>query len=513
MKRESGSSSANFGEASVSELQRGRMQWPIAILSTSVLMMSGAHALERRELISDTIALSQAAKAWKSDTDCMSPPVLLIPATLGGATASPMELTDVAWSTCTSSSSMPKREAGVRHSPSSRASADVPRALTDPVAGLIATESTNTSGSPPVDSGSAFTGSAPEFSDPSPPEVNPDGAELSGCERDHACEDGAGASQAGESAQPKLKADVRPVVGTGTYVNGRVLEGIAVWLVLWLVLTYLFFRGFWILYKRHLTPDAKLIRAAKAGLKRGEFRVEYQPLVSLRDGSCVGVDALIRWDNVVYGQLGPYHYMSRIEQDSFIGPLTRFILSTAARELGPLTTKSLYIGIKVAARHVESPTFLSDVIGPAESVLSRLMLHVPEEYCARPTKRVLDAVTVLRARGVRIAMSGVTSVETYRGFHKTFRFDLLKIDRRVLALDDSERRQRLAAFVDVARELGSIVVAEGVESAIHHKVVSRSGAEFGQGFFYGRTMVLSLLVTFLNAGGSSLRGKKVRLWQ
>jgi EAL domain-containing protein (putative c-di-GMP-specific phosphodiesterase class I) len=120
---------------------------------------------------------------------------------------------------------------------------------------------------------------------------------------------------------------------------------------------------------------------------------------------------------------------------------------------------------------------------------------------------------VLRARGVRIAMSGVTSVETYRGFHKTFRFDLLKIDRRVLALDDSERRQRLAAFVDVARELGSIVVAEGVESAIHHKVVSRSGAEFGQGFFYGRTMVLSLLVTFLNAGGSSLRGKKVRLWQ
>jgi EAL domain-containing protein (putative c-di-GMP-specific phosphodiesterase class I) len=119
----------------------------------------------------------------------------------------------------------------------------------------------------------------------------------------------------------------------------------------------------------------------------------------------------------------------------------------------------------------------------------------------------------LRAKGVRLAISGVTTVETYWGFHRAFRFDLLKIDRGVLALDDSERRQRLAAFVDAARELGSIVVAEGVESASHHKVVSRSGVEFGQGFFYGRTMVLSLLVTFLNAGGNSLRGKRVRIWQ
>jgi EAL domain-containing protein (putative c-di-GMP-specific phosphodiesterase class I) len=193
---------------------------------------------------------------------------------------------------------------------------------------------------------------------------------------------------------------------------------------------------------------------------------------------------------------------------------TAYILSTAVRELGPLVaSKSLYVGIKVAARHVESPTFVSDVIGSAESILSRLVLHMPEEHCARPTKGVLDAFTELRARGLRLAMSGVTTVETYWSFHKAFRFDLLKIDRRVLALDDGARRQRLAALVEVARELGSIVVAEGVESASHHMVVSRSGAEYGQGFFYGRTMVLSLLVTFLDAGGNSLRGKRVRLLQ
>jgi EAL domain-containing protein (putative c-di-GMP-specific phosphodiesterase class I) len=514
MKGGSESSSAKFGEASVSELQQRRTQWLASIFTTAILIMSGAHAQESRELISDTIASSQAAEPWPSDIDCMSPSVLLIPATLGGVTTPPMKLIDVARPICSSPASMPKLEAGVRRSLLSLASTDVPRSLTAPAADFIDAESTNTSDLPRAVSGPAFTGLAPEFSDPSPPDGDPEVAELSGCDRDHACEDGAGTSQADESTLPTLKPDAHPVVSAGARVNGRILMGLAVWLVLWLALTCLFVQVFWVFYKRYLTPDAKLIRAAKVGLKRGEFRVEYQPLVSLRDGRCVGVDALIRWDNVEYGRLGPYHYMSRIEPASFIGPLTRFMLSTAVRELEPLVaSKSLYIGIKVAAKHVESPTFVSDVIGSAESILSRLVLHMPEEHCARPTKGVLDRVAVLRAKGVRLAMSGVTTVETYRGFHKAYHFDLLKIDRGVLALDDGERQQRLAAFVDAARELGAIVVAEGIESASHHKVVSRSGAEFGQGYFYGRTMVLGLLVTFLNAGGNSLRGKSVRLWQ
>lgn len=103
------------------------------------------------------------------------------------------------------------------------------------------------------------------------------------------------------------------------------------------------------------------MRAAKVGLKRGEFRLE-QPVISLREGKCVRVEALIRWNNMEYGSLGPLHYMRRLEHTTLIGPLTRFVLSTAARELGPLAAaKSLYIGINVSATHVENETFVSDV--------------------------------------------------------------------------------------------------------------------------------------------------------
>jgi hypothetical protein len=249
MKGESESPSAKLGDASVSELQRERTQWLPAIFFIAVLIMSSAHAQESRELISDTIASSQAAEPWQSDTDCMSPPMLLIPATLGGATTPPMKLIDVARSTCNSPTSLPKPETSVRRSPSSRASTDVPQRLGDPVTGFIDAESTNTSGSPPVVSGPMFTGLAPEFSDPSPPEGDPGAAELSGCERDHACEDHAPPIQAGDSVLPKLKLDVRADVGARAHVSGRVWLGLVVWLVLWLALTCVFVQGFWVFYR------------------------------------------------------------------------------------------------------------------------------------------------------------------------------------------------------------------------------------------------------------------------
>ncbi|MFM0149918.1 hypothetical protein [Paraburkholderia sp. RL18-085-BIA-A] len=172
MKGESESSSAEFGEAPISELQRGRMQWLLAIFFTAFVISSGAHAQEHLEPIADTFASSQAAEPWQSDSDCTSPPVLLIPATLGGATTLPMKLIDGAPLTCSSSGRMPKPEGGVRRSTSSRASTKGPRGLTDSVAGFIDAESTNTSGLQPGVSRLAFSGLAAKFFYPSPPEGN-----------------------------------------------------------------------------------------------------------------------------------------------------------------------------------------------------------------------------------------------------------------------------------------------------------------------------------------------------
>lgn len=143
MKAEPELSSSNFGEASVSKRQRRCKQCLLAIVLNACLNISSTHAQERREFVPYPLASSQVAEPSKSDTDCVYPQVLLFPATLGGATASPMNLVDVARSTCSSSIAAPQRESGVRRSPSSHALTDARQPLTDPAAAFSDTNASD----------------------------------------------------------------------------------------------------------------------------------------------------------------------------------------------------------------------------------------------------------------------------------------------------------------------------------------------------------------------------------
>ena len=89
-------------------------------------------------------------------------------------------------------------------------------------------------------------------------------------------------------------------------------------------------------------------RDIRAGLKKGEFFLEYQPIVALESGDCVGCEALLRWRRG--GQVvGPYDFIPLTEDSSLGGLLTYHVVETAARELGPwlLAHPHLFIGINV----------------------------------------------------------------------------------------------------------------------------------------------------------------------
>jgi hypothetical protein len=76
----------------------------------------------------------------------------------------------------------------------------------------------------------------------------------------------------------------RPRKSARTPINPRVLSWLGLWLASWLMLLSLCALA-WIYLKRRFGPDARLVRAARAGSRKGEFRLEYRPVVSLRDGS------------------------------------------------------------------------------------------------------------------------------------------------------------------------------------------------------------------------------------
>jgi EAL domain-containing protein (putative c-di-GMP-specific phosphodiesterase class I) len=262
--------------------------------------------------------------------------------------------------------------------------------------------------------------------------------------------------------------------------------------------------GCWALYRWQFTPDARLARAARRGLKRGEFRLEYQPVIRIRTGKCVGIEALLRWDNLEFGLGGPAHFMNRLEHSKVVGPLTRFMLAAVARDFAELSVaNSFYISVKVSAAQMAADSFVSDVQESANGILPHLVLEVTESDCADTASRVLESLAFLRKDGVRFALAGAGLGPINFRLLRNFDFDVIKMDRQVLTLDSDERVSRLATMADVAHDVGAMLVADGVESAAHHQALHASRADFGQGFFYSRALTIARLEAFLESGGPS----------
>ncbi|MDN7184564.1 EAL domain-containing protein [Caballeronia sp. SEWSISQ10-4 2] len=261
---------------------------------------------------------------------------------------------------------------------------------------------------------------------------------------------------------------------------------------------------FWLLRKKWFGARETLLRAARSGLKRGEFYLEYQPIVNLRQGKCVGIEALLRWDNVEFGAVGPGHYMPYIEQSSLIGPITRFVLGKVAEEVGQLATaESLYIGVNVPFSQLSHPGFVADLSATIPSVLRRLVLEISHREFRDAAPNLLRVIATLRKAGVRFALSGLNPDDGAWRWFNGWSFEMVKMNRAIFHLDAYERSRLLETLITLAHDLDAVLVGEGVEIAAHHDALLAARAELGQGFYYSRALSIGRLESFLASGGGA----------
>jgi c-di-GMP phosphodiesterase len=261
---------------------------------------------------------------------------------------------------------------------------------------------------------------------------------------------------------------------------------------------------FSLLRKKWFGARETLLRAARNGLKRGEFFLEYQPIVNLRQGKCVGVEALLRWNNVEFGAIGPGHYMPYIERSSLIGPITRFVLGKVVEEVGQLATaESLYIGVNVPFSLLSHPGFVADLTATIPRVLRRLVLEISHRDLGDAAPNLSRVISTLRRAGVRFALSGLNPNDGAWRWFDGWSFEMVKLNRAVFHLDAYERSRLLNTMIVLAHDLDAVLVGEGVEIAAHHDALLMARAELGQGFYYSRALSIGRLESFLASGGGA----------
>ncbi|KPM57247.1 diguanylate cyclase [Frankia sp. R43] len=251
---------------------------------------------------------------------------------------------------------------------------------------------------------------------------------------------------------------------------------------------------------------AHLADALATALRRGGssagFDVHYQPIVRLRDGRAVALEALARWTDPGRGPVSPGTFVAAAESGGMVGLLDDLVLTRACTEvaLAYPTGSQLRLHVNVSASRI-GDTRLRDTVARvlAASRLDprRLVVEVTETSRITDLAAAADVLTEVKELGVTIALDDVGAGNTNLAVLHRLPVDVVKLDRTLIdpPMDGSRYSNLRRSMIDVAHSLGAVVIAEGIEREAQLVELDRLGCELGQGFLFARPGPLSGLAT------------------
>jgi diguanylate cyclase (GGDEF)-like protein/PAS domain S-box-containing protein len=253
----------------------------------------------------------------------------------------------------------------------------------------------------------------------------------------------------------------------------------------------------------HRMTRQALASTLRPAIERGEFRLEYQPLVGMEDGRLRGVEALIRWDHPQFGMLTPNRFIQLAEEDGSIVPLGRWILATACRQarqwqLDHPDEPPIFVSVNVAVRQVWDSDLVADVAKTlAETGLAPhlLQLELTESAVMGSAGRPLQALQALSDMGVGIAIDDFGTGYSNLAYLSRLPVSVLKLDGSFVRGFQYEGEGVppnpadevvVEAMIQLAHRLGLTVTAECVETSAQASRLRRIGCDTGQGWLYSR---------------------------
>jgi diguanylate cyclase (GGDEF)-like protein/PAS domain S-box-containing protein len=255
-----------------------------------------------------------------------------------------------------------------------------------------------------------------------------------------------------------------------------------------------------------------------AALDRGEFFVEYQPMVRLSDGAVTGVEALVRWQHPQFGLLAPDQFVGLAEETGVIVSLGRWVLERACAQARrwPVTAdgKPPFVSVNLAIRQARDRDLLTDVRKALDSTglpPDRLLLEVTESAIMETGDGSLETLHTLTEDGVRVGIDDFGTGYSNLAYLRRLPAHMLKIAASFVAGlrplrggvpdGDGVDDQIVSTLVSLSHTLGMTVTAEGVETADQAERLRALGCDAAQGFFFARAVPEDQITGLLAARG------------
>lgn len=251
------------------------------------------------------------------------------------------------------------------------------------------------------------------------------------------------------------------------------------------------------LLKAHEVPSVPMVKTELTlspqdlaqGLREGRLELLYQPKVALRERRVTGVECLVRWRHPQRGLLTPKAFLPNVEQCGLIDQLTLEVLRRAAKQVADWQRDgtSLQLAINLSQhnlRLLELPELLSEIVTAAGLAPEAVVLEITEAGLQQDAALRLDILTRLRLLGFGLSLDDFGTGFATLEMLQTMPFTELKIDSKFVnsAAVDERARTILESSAKLGRQLGLLVVAEGVETAEEWDLATAIGCDAAQGY-------------------------------
>ena len=234
----------------------------------------------------------------------------------------------------------------------------------------------------------------------------------------------------------------------------------------------------------------------KALLLSEQLYLVYQPQVGGSGHQVFGVEALLRWNHPVYGNIAPPITIALAEDSGFINQLGLFILSEACEQRAawePYVADTLIMSVNVSPKQLQDPEFgqhVLTILRKTEVEPQCLELEITESSMLEPDAQVLKTLSWLQEHGVRVAIDDFGMGHASLRYLRAFPVNTVKIDRSFTeGKKDDVNEQIVRSVLELSRSLNIDTIVEGVE--LHEQLIrfTNMGCTAYQGYYFSKPLI------------------------
>ena len=241
--------------------------------------------------------------------------------------------------------------------------------------------------------------------------------------------------------------------------------------------------------KTRIRYQSHMVRA----LESNQFRVHYQPIISLDTGTVSGAEALVRWQHPEDGMLSPGVFIPIAEEVGLADQIDWWVFQTTCLQLTEWRLHVEQAGLTVAVNlsanaflRTELPERIGAELARLDLAPSALHVEIVESGIMKNIARARTTLKAMRDLGIKLSLDDFGTGYSSLSHLREFPLDAVKVDRSFVSRigHGKEDLEIVRAIVELGHNLGLKVVAEGVEDEEQLKILRELGCDFCQGYFF-----------------------------